>query len=73
MKKTIPCKILLFVGVIPFIVPLALGIYRIQIEAWTMIDWLVLYSFIYWPTYAIGMALIIFSAVMLARTKKSKR
>ncbi|MBR4987067.1 MAG: hypothetical protein IKY81_00195 [Methanocorpusculum sp.] len=50
-------------GIIPFIVPFALGIYRMSIEHWELFDWLVLYSFIYWPTYFAGFLLMIISLI----------
>ena len=52
-------KIILAIGICPFVLPFILGLYRMSIESWTMLDWLVMYSFIYWPTYIIGFALIV--------------
>ena len=54
MKKSILWNILLIIGIVPFLLPFILGFYRMSIESWTMFDWLVLYSFIYWPTYIAG-------------------
>ena len=64
-------KILIFLGTIPFLVPVLLGVYRMQIESWTMTDWLILYSFIYWPTYIVGVVLIALGAVKLIIGRKS--
>ena len=63
-------KIILGIGICPFILPFILGFYRMSIESWTMIDWLVMYSFIYWPTYLIGVALIVFALVKLLGKNK---
>ena len=52
-------KIILALGICPFILPFVLGIYRMSIESWTMLDWLVMYSFIYWPTYIVGLVFIL--------------
>ena len=48
----------LIVGIIPFLLPIVLGFYRMSIESWTLFDWLILYSFIYWPTYLLGAVLL---------------
>lgn len=63
-------KIILAMGICPFILPFILGVYRMSIESWTMLDWLVIYSFIYWPTYIIGLALILFAVSKLVGKKK---
>ena len=70
MNKAIIWKILLIIGISPFIFPVVLGIYRMSIESWTMIDWLVLYSFIYWPTYVVGIVLIAISIKKLLQQKE---
>ena len=60
-------RALLALGILPFVLPLLIGLYRMQIESWTMPDWLVMYSFIYWPTYAAGLALILLSTWQLSK------
>ena len=67
MGKHVGWKILLLVGICPLILPFVLGVYRMSIESWTLIDWLVLYSFLYWPTYVIGLLLIIIAVKKLIR------
>lgn len=62
-------KIMIGVGVIPLVMPFLLGIYRLSIESWTWGSWLVLYSFVYWPTYIVGLLLIVAGTVM--RRKKN--
>lgn len=69
MKKNIIWRITLLIGVCPFIAPFLLGIYRMSIEAWTWSDWLFLYSFAYWPTYIVGLALVILSVKKLINRK----
>lgn len=71
MKKIISWKIILFLGICPFAVPVVLGPYRMTIETWTLMDWLVLYSFVYWPTYIIG--LVLMAAAVYKLTKSSKK
>lgn len=58
MKKSILWKIVLLVGVLPFAIPVLWGIYSVTVESWNMFDWLLMYSFLYWPTYLIGAVLI---------------
>lgn len=71
MKKRMVWKILFVVGMCPFILPLVLGVYRMSIESWTMMDWLVIYSFIYWPTYVGGIILITVSLKKLLKQKEN--
>ena len=71
MKKEVLWKILLIAGILPFVIPVVLGLYRMRIESWTMVDWLVLYSFVYWPTYIIG--LVLMAATVYKLTKSSKK
>lgn len=71
MKKNLIWNILLIIGIVPFLLPFVLGLYRMSIESWTMFDWLVLYSFIYWPTYLIGAVAIAVSVVgKIAKRRK---
>lgn len=70
MKQEFIWKVLLVLGIFPFVLPFVLGVYRMSIESWTMIDWLVLYSFIYWPTYIVGIVLIIVSLKKLLKQKE---
>lgn len=57
MKKHL-WKIMIAVGCIPLALPFVLGLYHMKIETWTMGDWLILYSYVYWPTYVLGILLI---------------
>ena len=68
MKKYL-WKILIAVGVLPLLLPFALGVYRMSIESWAMGDWLVLYSYIYWPTYVLGLGLIAAGVILRSRKK----
>ena len=68
MKKNTIWKILMFIGICPFVVPVVLGAYTMIVEtSWTWVDWLVMYSFLYWPTYIVGAVLIILSVCRLVR------
>lgn len=63
MKKSILWNILLIIGIVPLVLPFAFGIYKISIESWTMFDWLVMYSYIFWPTYLASAIAIAISVV----------
>ena len=67
VSKRIIWKLLLVIGVIPFIIPFVLGLYKMSIESWNYVDWLILYSFVYWPTYLIGLVLIAISIFKLIK------
>ena len=60
-------RALLALGIVPFVLPILIGLYRMQIESWTLPDWLVMYSFLYWPSYLAGLILILISAWKLKR------
>ena len=64
MNQSLIRKILLILGVLPFILPLIVGIYKISIESWKLLDWLIMYSFLYYPTYIIGVVLILIAVLM---------
>ena len=67
VSKKIIWKLLLVIGIIPFIVPFVLGLYRMSIESWNYGDWLILYSFVYWPTYLVGLVLVAVSIFKLIK------
>ena len=81
MKKKL-WLICLGVGLLPFLICLIGGIYAAVcgfggltigmksygIEA--MLDWVLLWSFVYWPSYVIGIIFIIVSLMIKRRSKK---
>lgn len=80
MKSKLLWKILLVVGILPFAVALLTGIYNAivgfsglaimspPVHGWAAFaDWVVLYSFIYWPTYVLGLVLIVVSIFKLKK------
>ena len=59
---------LLAVGLIPFAAPFIGFAYEmLNSSSWSLMDWLVLYSFVYWPTYLVGLALIAISVYKLMK------
>lgn len=68
MKKGLIWKILLAVGILPFVFPFITFAYEMLIESsWTLGEWLLLYSFVYWPTYLVGLILLAISAYKLIK------
>lgn len=58
----------LIIGMIPFAAPFIGFVYEmINSSSWMLVDWLVLYSFVYWPTYIIGFILIALSLNKLSK------
>ena len=68
MKKHL-WKILIGIGMLPLVLPFILGVYHTMIESWKVLDWVILYSYLYWPTYVLGILLIVAGIVM----KKKKQ
>ena len=68
MKKKIVWKVLLFIGLCPFLAPILLSPTRMG--SWTLIDWLVLWSYVYWPTYIIGLIVL---GIAIYKLKKANR
>ena len=62
---------LFLTGLLPFIFPIALGLYTMTIESWVLFDWLVLYSFVYWPTYLLGLIVIMISLIGIFKKEKN--
>ena len=69
MKKEGLWRGVFCLGLLPLLAPFALGIYHAHIESWQVMDWVVLYSFLYWPTYLIGLGLMLFAIVKLKKSK----
>ena len=67
MKKPLIWKLLFIIGLCPFIAPMLLA--HTRMGGWTLVDWFVLWSFVYWPTYLIGLILL---AISIYKLKNSK-
>ena len=68
MKSRALWWVLLIGGMIPFAAPfLGFAYEMINSSSWTLADWLVLYSFVYWPTYVVGLIVVIISACKLKK------
>jgi len=71
--KNVLWKILLVLGIAPFGFPFVLFLYRSSIETWTLGDFLVLYSYLFWWTYLAGLLLAAAGLVLRRKQKKSVR
>ena len=73
MKKEISYKLLLILGLCPFLAPFFYYITLLFIHSTntlTIANLLVMWSFIYWPTYLIGIALLVISIYKLRNKDK---
>ena len=64
MRKNLIWKFLFFIGLCPFIAPFFYFVLQHLVHnhySWTLTDMLVLWSFVYWPTYLVGLILIAIS------------
>lgn len=70
MRRKLIWKFLFFMGLCPFIAPFFYYVLQLLVHnhySWTLLDMLVLWSFVYWPTYLIGLIWIVLSAGKLKR------
>lgn len=69
-------KIVLFLGITPFLAAILSGfsgfaIMSPNLYGWAAFkEWIVLYSFIFWPTYVIGLVLILLAVAKLIASEK---
>lgn len=76
-------KIVLFLGITPFLAAILSGFYAAitgfsgfaimspNLYGWAAFtEWIVLYSFIFWPTYVIGLVLILLAVAKLIASEK---
>lgn len=86
-KKNILWEIILIFGILPFVISLVFGIYS-AITGFSglcilsckdiyglqaFVDSIVMYSYIFWPTYVIGIILLIISIIILKAKVKDKQ
>ena len=68
MKNKVIWRVVLVVGMIPFVFPFLNFAYEMFItSSWKLGEWLLLWSFVYWPTYIVGLILIILSVCKLRK------
>ena len=58
MKRNIIAYLLLGLGTVPFLAALILGLPIFRVSYLTYGDFLILYSYLFWPTYILGVLLI---------------
>ena len=70
MKKIFIWKLLLVISLCPFIAPFFYYLLQILVHntySWTLTDMVIVWSFLYWPTYLIGLVLL---AISIYKLKK---
>lgn len=68
MKNKVIWWVVLVVGMIPLVFPFLNFAYEMLISSsWKLGEWLLLWSFVYWPTYIVGVILIILSVCKLRK------
>lgn len=63
MKKKQMWKILMMISLLPFLVPIFLA--HTRMSSWTYLDWFLIWSYLYWPTYLLGFGLFVVSIYKL--------
>ncbi len=71
MKKNILWKIILIAGIAVFTLPVSTAVWNVFVigTRFTFFEWILLFSFVYWPLLLAGLVAVIFSAVMLRKNK----
>ena len=72
MRKNLIWKFLFFLSLCPFIAPFFYYVLQHLVHnhySWTLLDMLILWSFVYWPTYLIGLILLAISTYKLKKGK----
>lgn len=65
MKKNWLWKSLFVVGLILLLLPVLLSFNRMS--SLSFLDWMIMYLYLYWPTYILGIVLMIVSSVQLRK------
>ena len=77
MKPTKRAKIvsvvLYVLGTVPFLAALVLGLPWFRVSYITYIEFLILYSYLFWPTYILGALLLGAGAVLTILRKKKEK
>ena len=69
MKRKIISYVLMGLGTVPFLAALILGLPIFRASYLTFWDFLILWSYLFWPTYLLG-ALLILAGIVLCQFKK---
>ncbi|MBP3399656.1 MAG: hypothetical protein J6K75_07865 [Erysipelotrichaceae bacterium] len=62
-------KLLFIISWIPFTWPLLMWTFEtfMNISSWGLVEFIVLYSFVYWPTYLAGLFLMIVTVFLIKK------
>lgn len=56
--KQLLARLLIFLGTVPFLTALICGLPPFRASNLTYFDFLILYSYLFWPTYILGVLLL---------------
>ena len=74
MKRSKILSVILYVlGAVPFAAALIFGLPVFRVSSLTYGDFLILYSYLFWPTYILGALLIAAGAVLTILRKKKEK
>ena len=72
-KKNIISFILIVLGIVPFALALILGLPIFRVSYLSYVDFLILYSYLFWPTYILGALLLAAGTVLTSLRKKKEK
>ena len=72
-RKHILSIVLCVLGTVPFLAALVLGLPWFRVSYITYIEFLILYSYLFWPTYILGALLLGAGAVLTILRKKKEK
>lgn len=73
MKMTVLSRILSVLGLVPFAAATVLGLPIFRADSLTYGEFLLLWSYLFWPTYILGVLLLAAGILLRIRSKKQKR
>ena len=72
-KKNIISFLLIVLGIVPFALALILGLPIFRVSYLSYGDFLILYSYLFWPTYILGALLLAAGTVLTILRKKKEK
>ena len=73
MKRNIISYVLIGLGTVPFLAALILGLPIFRVSYLTYGDFLILWSYLFWPTYIFGALLMLGGTVLTILRKKKEK
>ena len=73
MKRNIISYVLIGLGTVPFLAALILGLPVFRVSYLTYGEFLILWSYLFWPTYIFGALLMLGGTVLIILRKKKEK